>query len=1190
MGNSQSSIGEPRRRSQRLSKPKTGNHATAGLLSPGVFSNSSKRFSNARLSLQPPPPSPVSTPTTATSSSTAETSDSLDTPRIERSASAVSVQQKESRRRSLFRSNSSQGVEDPERRHRSSNPASRVAEKLGRTNSMTYESAISYYGQPAPESWSGPPRSRTSWNYDMSSYEAKRLLNLDEEPAFEQMTAMSENRMTVVTETTWKSSNPTHPPTNPPSTTISRANSDLSLYMPVRRRSVIQKPGVATRSNSTRESPAQSRVNFRYSHPPTPNLSRQQSFESYQSGVLSMPPCIPDADVPRVVTPCEDEYQSIGAFKLGSLRITNGAASPASPEIEKSRRRGDTSQGSPGRRDGDDYFSATTADEPSVVTTMPPAFPQLEAPQPRSFQLSPIATSFLSVDAASTVSGSVPTDLTSITSASTVQPDYLADISFSPFSLLDPLPISPKLQTTSKATAAEDELFEDEAQPEYDSVEVLDVRLDPSAKSHHGQAGEEAGKSFPRTDSGFMSTRSPSESSHKPLTKADSGYSSNVSLRSFQLKAQDRELTLTLDKPLTHSSQRSGSVQSEERSLSSFRTAHSHILPPQREAPPPPVPPKDIPPISPIQSKASPAPRPVPSSSNWSKDAPRAARPNPAQLASFSSGDSGPRSSESTPCTPVSVTSVKSDNSTSALSISSGSHKPSKLQRLLSGARRPTAGPLTVHTTHVVEKSNIPAIPRDVETKFHEHTGLFPLTTKRLALKPRSSFDTLKTIFSVGSMEASLEAANAIPSVAKVPEEERETAQETKETSWRHTLQGMPSSIAHVASHVIPKKPIPRKPVPVRQESVKGKEQVPQKVVTPESLLPSELDLSSYSSITASLGNNAYDAAFVAMTGSRDGAMSPRLIGRTMSLKESAVRYPDTRSPTLTNSPLDLPSPALPSPLLARALSMETRERERGSPPISMGTRRPMSLRVPPPLRSQSSTASLSRKASRESIQSYPSSQQLAKKPIRNNVHSYPSFQQVMDSGSEQSNPSPPIIPPMDPRRIMSFRHSQPPQPKTPKWNVQTDHGPSNQVSRPPSAQASRRNSVSSVQGQDGYAIPRPSSAQSWQVRTARPQKLKHRASYDGFNHPQKRAQSGHPPSMSNGYSGLKQSYNPWSSNSELDPGAGQWLQDGRYPPYVPRGHNRNRSVSRSAQGPNAPFRILHSYNSPAYRNAPIWG
>src|SRR4051794_38587479 len=93
-----------------------------------------------------------------------------------------------------------------------------------------------------------------SWNYDMSSYEAKRLLNLTEEPKYEIAAAASENKMTVVTETTWKSSNPAQS-TNPASTTISRANSDISLYMPVRRRSIIQKPGVATRANSLRDLP-----------------------------------------------------------------------------------------------------------------------------------------------------------------------------------------------------------------------------------------------------------------------------------------------------------------------------------------------------------------------------------------------------------------------------------------------------------------------------------------------------------------------------------------------------------------------------------------------------------------------------------------------------------------------------------------------------------------------------------------------------------------------------------------------------------------------------------------------------------------------------------------------------------------------------------------------------------------------
>jgi len=166
MGNSQSSVADldaHRVRSYRLSKPKTGNHATAGLLSPGGFSNSTRRHSNARMSFLPPPPSPASTPTTTTATTSTNSESqfgahaeaySIQPPHhhhIERSASAVSIQQKESRRRSLFRSRSTQGSSDSEPRQRSFGPFTRVADKLGRTNSMTYESALSYYGNPSPE-------------------------------------------------------------------------------------------------------------------------------------------------------------------------------------------------------------------------------------------------------------------------------------------------------------------------------------------------------------------------------------------------------------------------------------------------------------------------------------------------------------------------------------------------------------------------------------------------------------------------------------------------------------------------------------------------------------------------------------------------------------------------------------------------------------------------------------------------------------------------------------------------------------------------------------------------------------------------------------------------------------------------------------------------------------------------------
>ncbi|KAK3394114.1 hypothetical protein B0H63DRAFT_36264 [Podospora didyma] len=1181
MGNAQSSIEAPPRQSHRLSKPKTGNHATAGLLSPNGFSNTSRHFSSARLStLLPPLPSQspdlssVSTPTT----STPEASTSLEqrSP-IERSTSvAVPAQKKESLdwKRSLFRSKSSQGTSDPKRRNSIVESASRVADKLGRANSMTYESAVSYYGQPAPENWPGPPRTRSSWNYNPTSYEAKRLLNLEEEPALEHATTMSENRMTVVTESTWKSSNPA----NPESAPISRVNSDMSLYVPVRRRSVIQKPGIATRSNSMQNSPALSRSNFRYSHPPTPNLSRQQSFESYRGGVISMPPRMPESDqFPRVVTPCEDEYQSIGAFKLGSLRITNGAASP---EIEKTRRRVQMGQRDPDAL-GDGYFAGAqpgNSDDTNGAAPSDVLPPTVEAPQPRAVQLSPIPTSFLSLEeVASAVSGPpMSEDLDS--TVIDAPPQFLAEIDFSPFSFHGSQPGSPQLLTTSKTTALEDDLFDDEAQPEYSSVEVLDVRLDPSAKSPHGQVSTNVDKTFGRSDSGFLSTSSPSlDVIHKPLTKADSGYSSNVSLRSFQLKAQlsEGDLASSLEKQPSQSSQKSLTVPSEDRSLPR-QSEESYPMPPQREAPPPPVPPKDLPqPLSPIKVLANVIPKKsrttsvrLPESSFSTANISKTARhiPSPISLPYI---DTRLKSPEPTPRTPASARSVKSDNSASALSIGSGPHKPGKLQRLLSSARRSAAGPLTVHATHVVEKTGIPSIPRDVEHKLHEHSGQFPMTTKRLALKPRSSKDTLKTIFSVGSMDVSVEAVNAIPMVPRVAEADDEDAAETKEPLWRQTLHSVPTSIAHVASHVIPRKPIARKPVPVRHESLKEKGQRLEKSATTRPNLPN---------VARPTSNTVQPLHHIT---------------RTMSLTMGAEQNWEMRLQALGSNVVystpDLPSSSLPSPFLARAVAME--KKARMSPPVSMMNRKPMSLRVPPPLRSQSSTASLSRKGSRESIQSYPSAQRLTRTASRDSIHSYPSHQED-HTASNIPNPAT-SPPPMDPRRIMSFRHSQTAQPslhRAPSWDVQTDHDITRRSSQSSLNGVSRHNSLSSVPGQDGPGIQRPSSAQNWQVRTNQPP-LRHRASYDGYNHQQHRLQQGNAPSMSNGYTApSKPTLDPWI-NKQLAAPTGHRAQDGPYPPHVPRNHRRNHSVgSRNGHSTNPPYRILHSYNSPAYRGVPIWG
>jgi hypothetical protein len=907
------------------------------------------------------------------------------------------------------------------------------------------------------------------------------------------------------------------------------------LYMPVRRRSIIQTPGVATRSNSARDLPPLPQLNFRHSHPPTPSLSRQQSVESYRSGVVSMPPRALDPDsVPRVVTPCEDKYLSIGAFKLGSLRITNGSPRSLTPDVDRTRGKETLSPDLDFVKDG--YFAKAQVTEPRVT-------------------------------AAPVAQGVVHSH------------NFLRNVSRSPSSPSgQSQPTSPALQTTSKATAVEDQLFDDEAQPEYSSIEVLDVRLDPNAKPPHART-EHDGSRVARTDSGFVSITSPGpEVSQRPLAKADSGYSSNVSLRSLQTKphlADGQRPTAALEKQLSQSSSpRMAPVASEEENQA--ETMHS--LMPETDSPPPPVPPKDSARYS--QPSLSKGARNSGSTHRLADESrTNTARPmmHPLKpLVTAPSAHRGPASPESEIRSPVSVRSSASGKSVSASSTGGGAQKPGRLQRLLSGVRRPAPEPLVIQSSHAVVQDSIPPVPREAEHKLQEHAGRFPTTARRLALKSRASLDTLKTIFSVGSLEASFDAVNSLQTVPPtVPESEG------KEGLWKQTLNSVPASIANVAAHVIPRKPITRKPVPLRRESLAERHQ--------------------------EAGNGHDDAARGVLSPTDADATSrlPESSRRTMSLTSlgEKVLKPRHRASelNLVRSTADLPSPALPSPV-AKALSVDSDSEKRMSQPAS-ATRRPLSLRVPPPLRPQSSAATLSRKASRESIQSYPAMHPLESKTSMDSLRSYSSSQPGAGVGSMHSRSNSGIS--MDPRRLQSFRQYQSPQSSpynSPDWEVQTDNGIPHRASQTFTASGSRRNSISSVQSEGGYHRTTP---QSWQLRTAQ-QPLRHRASYDGYSyHHQRFPQYGYPPSMSNGYTTpAKPAYHDprsrrqldaaavWS-RSQADAAAGQWYQvagGGQYPPYVPRGHGHYRNRSVGGHGLNPPYRVLHSYNSPAYRNAPIWG
>ena len=987
-------------------------------------------------------------------------------------------------------------------------------------------------------SWN-QPGNRTSVNYDPSSYEAKRLmLDLPESPTtFEWESNMSEIKFDAVSQSTWKSSHPTRPPSTTGNGELPRTNSDMSLYAPMRRRSIIQTPGVATRASNTEPVLSLSKKSsFRHSQPVTPSQSRKNSMDEGMR-IFSLPPRLTDSEEARAVTPCDSEYKQLGSIKFGSLRITNGAPSPYSRRA----------------KEGDPDYLLDNDSKSSLGSGR-----DKKDGRPTSNQLSPISKTFLKLETGS----SRPNSQVKVSEkeGDKKENDFLAGIEFAPFSL-DPGSKSPELQTTSKHMAVEDDLFEDDLTTEISSHEVLDVRMDPNARKLPANTAkiDTAQKGFrtvTRSDSGFVSSPT-SEHSHKTLSKADSGYSSNVSLRSLRgSKVADKELP-----PCPVETARRPDVERSRSSTSSFLgdirlpspTLDLIIGEPDREAPPPPLPPKDISPTSPTYPRLTRLSRPH--VAQLATTPAKKVRQPPAPLTStqFRSSTSGPVSPVSAQLSPAG-----SDTSSSALSIGSGSHRPGKLQRLLSGTSM--RGPPSVHPTHAVDKT-VPSVPHEVEAKLIEHTGLFPITTKRLALRPQPSKDTLGTIFSVGSAE-----------VAHADDAHKK---EDGKIKRRRSLQSIQNTIAHAAAAVIPsRKPINRKAVPARDEI----DNSPATSVSGDDVI--DMDY-----IGDSAGKSAFDQAFAAMSGERDAYFNNEQ-RRSMTMNAQMERSLVLQLPDLkTHSPLSMDGPSSSQSSPVTMPEIQTPKTSKG-PPVSMRNR-PGSvrhLRVPPPLRPQSTPATGLQRANTTS---------LSRQSSRENIHSYPPTSRSAASTEDAASNSPPAIPPLNPRRSMTLQG----HPMSAPLHWDKDWQPRRSASQ---RNHSRTSSMSS-QGSAPYARPASASPYAEQNRRAPQPQLRHRSSYDGHARPMVPQGYSQPPSAkpraNQGYQ--RQSPDPWTSSHfrqlQQQYGGGGWDANGRYhPPYVPRqGHYRRSSGShgRSAQPPpQAPYRILHSYNSPAYRHVPIWG
>ncbi|KAK6579476.1 hypothetical protein PZA11_008051 [Diplocarpon coronariae] len=359
---------------------------------------------------------------------------------------------------------------------------------------------------------------------------------------------------------------------------LARTHSETQLYVPIRRRSLLQH-GVATRAGALEES----------KYPPPPRARDEEESPNHQNPPPATTTLAPSATLavlqrprdlspsPRVETPNELDYGHIGAFKLGTLRIMNGAASP-SPSQEPPRRAatmgyedhyfgaGEVGCGvaqwtrprsnsislsaesrptswnaraeSPLRQDA--AAAALGGHRPQTLTRAPARSElqcELESPPPPPAKLAfPALTIDIPDPELSTLAlfdftteetraRSTKPPPTSLDLAAEYRRDL--DLARSPFSFDESPLASPRLPVLSKSKrmAAEDELF-DEAEPQ---TPLTSARPTRSFDSGYGSS------SLTKTVPG------PREAPVKSLAKADSGYSSNVSVRSFKRDPTARE-------------------------------------------------------------------------------------------------------------------------------------------------------------------------------------------------------------------------------------------------------------------------------------------------------------------------------------------------------------------------------------------------------------------------------------------------------------------------------------------------------------------------------------------------------------------------------------------------------------------------------------------------------------------------
>lgn len=425
---------------------------------------------------------------------------------------------------------------------------------------------------------------------------------------------------------------------------VDEAAPNNPVLSPIRRRSLLT-PGIATRvpDDILRKPPPRNKLR------PQPDRAYYYNSHLSESSPLARLAVLDLADhgrvspVARTATPTFHDYSHLGGLKLGTLRITNGTASPAPSESTVYLANGQSFAHSD--VDGD-YFASpgrcrTEGREDGFIPRnfhwqskqSLPAASHLFLDEKRVFGPGSVPDSTLDVNRSArsgssrwhhegskvnallqddVLKQSIPRSLSRkqrsmsmygtsddlADGAPSIAQEYITELPCSPFLQADPhVQGSLKVMSTTKANEFEDNLFEvdsfvfaTQAPPARKPERSLAVE---DAECGHVQGGsredalrilngrttstlEQGNRHNPYLGSSTELGRAPSPTqSEKALSKADSGYSSNASLRSLK-KEQGLEIV-------------SGMGASDSTST---LTDKGYLSPPSR-APPPPPPPSD---------------------------------------------------------------------------------------------------------------------------------------------------------------------------------------------------------------------------------------------------------------------------------------------------------------------------------------------------------------------------------------------------------------------------------------------------------------------------------------------------------------------------------------------------------------------------------------------------------------------